>query len=558
MAIKQQLVVGAEVPDLAGVMHRVIADRSAEGFDDTPPIVALCLGINNRSGTEWVKTNNPNFGFDNEDLIYTIAQLGTEYLAFGTSSVTDLAFIKSSLSDSKEINRNQNWTQVKHFSTQFTNRVIRSSLVVQNGSSSYLLLGANSGKIYSLADSLANSIETNTEGVFLENESIISLLQVKETETSQTNRIYAFSNTREIAWADPSDLEGGWTLVPQNTGIPTEVSFASVAYGNGKFVAVGNSGFLATSKNCMDWEILDSKFETSDIRDVYFANSIWVAVGQSGKISYSEDNGANWKKVNNTGFGTTRINSVSFGNNTWIAVGDAGKICYSRDAKTWNTIDTASFEGSQGFANLHFVIFSGGKWVAGGSQGIIASSVTGVGRDAGVLRYFDKDGTAGSLTYLNLDINITDVPPHDYDKSFKIAQGKTYLTRAGKKVYAESVVDDYTFKMRPMDGWASDNFLAGIVAAITSYNVWYTGRRYADKTDSSDIIEEWKDPVEVFRFVIADKYDPFNKSTWGSQQSSIQTLFNLPLPNGKTRYQVHMREIISDTETFKLILDGES
>ncbi|MBC8410863.1 MAG: hypothetical protein H8E12_19425 [Rhodobacteraceae bacterium] len=60
-----------------------------------------------------------------------------------------------------------------------------------------------------------------------------------------------------------------------------------------------------------------------------------MAVGQSGKILRSTDNGASFSSV--TSPITTYLYGVAFGNDTFVAVGQSGKILRSTDAgASWN------------------------------------------------------------------------------------------------------------------------------------------------------------------------------------------------------------------------------
>jgi len=60
-----------------------------------------------------------------------------------------------------------------------------------------------------------------------------------------------------------------------------------------------------------------------------------VAVGQSGKILRSTDNGTSWN--NPTSGISSQLYGVTFGNNTFVAVGQSGKILRSTDdGSSWD------------------------------------------------------------------------------------------------------------------------------------------------------------------------------------------------------------------------------
>ena len=76
--------------------------------------------------------------------------------------------------------------------------------------------------------------------------------------------------------------------------------------------------------------ISDMKFGTGIIRSVTYGNGKFVAVGFSGKGSYSND-GFTWTAISDMKFGTgtDTIASVTYGNGKFVAVGDSGKGAYS-------------------------------------------------------------------------------------------------------------------------------------------------------------------------------------------------------------------------------------
>lgn len=589
MAIKQDLTVGAEVPDLAGVMHRIIADRSSEGFDDTPPIVALCLGFNNRVGTDWVKKTNPGFGFQDTSVIHTIVNTTTGFKAFGNSFEPGISATGGFVLDSKNLNQITAWEGYNMLGvSNFNETTILDSIVIK-ANSEYILAGGTSGRIYRINAAGTEAQETNASSLLNEFDADGDLIRTANVVSFVLgeDRVYAFTNTGTILWSFFKESSPtSWVMYEWRTSPPSDktlperiadytglnVSITSVAFGNGVFVAAGTSGFMAYSNDLTSWKLVpDSRFGLLNIHSVNYANSLWLAVGQSGIISKSTD-GINWTRVTDPKFETTSINNTAFGGSLWIAVGNAGKMSYSRDGDSWAVIDTSSFPGSNGIADLHCVTFSSGKWVAGGSQGIIATSVNGVSQGAGQLRYYDKDGTVPAFsTYLPLDVTIEDVPPHDYNKDFKVEQGRFYKTRNGKKVFCDGQPNPISSFMKTGSLALASEFKVRIIpqdsaflGIITSYDVWYTGRRYADKTDSSDIMEEWRDPVEGFMFLIADKYDPFAKASWepykpttNETYTSVSDIFTVAPPAGKTRYQVNLREVVADSEILKMVADGE-
>ncbi|WP_198299767.1 cadherin-like beta sandwich domain-containing protein [Tumebacillus avium] len=94
-----------------------------------------------------------------------------------------------------------------------------------------------------------------------------------------------------------------------------------VAYGNNKFVAVGISGFVATSTDGNVWTTQDSK-TAATLNGVAYGGGKFVAVGDGGTIVSSED-GVNWiTETPKTASGNFK--SVAYGQSKFVVVGPAG------------------------------------------------------------------------------------------------------------------------------------------------------------------------------------------------------------------------------------------
>jgi hypothetical protein len=75
-----------------------------------------------------------------------------------------------------------------------------------------------------------------------------------------------------------------WTTVY----IPVEFFFFGIAYGNGRFVAVGSGGMTAWSTDGQTWTAATHPFGTSDIYGITYGGGRFVAVGSGGgKMAYS-------------------------------------------------------------------------------------------------------------------------------------------------------------------------------------------------------------------------------------------------------------------------------
>ncbi|HIW33225.1 MAG TPA: InlB B-repeat-containing protein, partial [Candidatus Paenibacillus intestinavium] len=144
---------------------------------------------------------------------------------------------------------------------------------------------------------------------------------------------------------------------------------SGVTYGNGKFVATGQSGTIITSSDGEEWEDHSLSLEDRDsyIYDVTYGN-MFVAVGQDGKIWMSPD-GETWtNRESNT---TNDLQDVAYGDGMYVAVGVGGTIITSPDGENW----TVQMSGISTI--LEGVTYGNGLFVAVGNEGKIVTSADG-------------------------------------------------------------------------------------------------------------------------------------------------------------------------------------
>lgn len=97
-----------------------------------------------------------------------------------------------------------------------------------------------------------------------------------------------------------------------------------VAFGGGVWVAVADNGELATSPDGVTWTLRTSSFGATGIYCVAYSNGAWVIGGASGKLATATSPTVLWTQQT-PGFGSDRINAVTYGS-VWVAVGNSGKI----------------------------------------------------------------------------------------------------------------------------------------------------------------------------------------------------------------------------------------
>jgi len=190
-----------------------------------------------------------------------------------------------------------------------------------------------------------------------------------------------------------------WTAVTDST-FPNDIfgDINAIAYGNGRFVAVGGSGKMAYSADGENWTAVeDSTFGTGysdDINAIAYGNAgnaggRFVAGGDSGKMAYSED-GEKWTAVEDSTFPNNNkgnINAIAYGNNRFVAVGGSGKMAYSEDGENWTAVEDSTFPAESSYDlgdnvltflySINSIAYGGGRFVAGGSDGTMAYSADG-------------------------------------------------------------------------------------------------------------------------------------------------------------------------------------
>ena len=176
------------------------------------------------------------------------------------------------------------------------------------------------------------------------------------------------------AHADPLD---NWSPSHMVTNSPAFNGFSitSLAYGSGRFVAVGeytgsDFGIIQTSDDGVQWAVR-SAYDGSvlDLYDVTFGNGLFVAVGwdyYNGQNIYTSTNGVNWVKHVTT---ISNLHGVTYGGGLFVAVGDGElingttytsyNIYISNDGAVWAPADSGTPTNT-----LYDVAYGAGKYIA--------------------------------------------------------------------------------------------------------------------------------------------------------------------------------------------------
>ena len=172
-------------------------------------------------------------------------------------------------------------------------------------------------------------------------------------------------------------LEYTYEIEYGNIKLLGDNELASMAYGNGKFVAViGDiSNSAAYSEDGINW--IETEMPISaELNDITYGNGKFVAVGLNGAVAYSED-GINWTEVDMSKYivQNTIIHwrAITYGNGKFVAVGNNDMAAYSEDGINWTGI-TLSVDDEYWM----WLTYGNGKFVAVGFNGAVAYSEDGI------------------------------------------------------------------------------------------------------------------------------------------------------------------------------------
>ena len=127
-------------------------------------------------------------------------------------------------------------------------------------------------------------------------------------------------------------------------------------WGDGRYVAVGDRGRRATSKDAEEWTDAPETKALDTLADVAFGNGVFVGVGLHGLRMKSED-GLKWtaRQIGEEG---EHLNSVVFVGGKFVAVG-AGATYTSAGGDKWHR---HSNENAPQFATCGGGVFVGAAW----------------------------------------------------------------------------------------------------------------------------------------------------------------------------------------------------
>jgi hypothetical protein len=259
-----------------------------------------------------------------------------------------------------------------------------------------------------------------------------------------------------IGYSDDAGFTWTEIIAPAHPFGGTKIK--GVAFGNGRWVAVGTVGKIAYSNdNGLTWTLTPSG-TTDPIFEVAYANGLWLAGSARGKMLSSTD-GITWVD-NITPFTQAHVTAITYDNGIWIAassnyvsdrensasepadltndghITDAN-IAWSDDGIHW----TVSYTSREKRERIYSVAYGDGVWIGGAQNKKIEE--------------FDGNGRLTRLEYVTLMRYSTD-------------NGKTWKVSAEEDKVSHSI-DQIAYS--PADGWIAGNASEHAAGKLYSLNV---------------------------------------------------------------------------------------
>ena len=243
-----------------------------------------------------------------------------------------------------------------------------------------------------------------------------------DEETGTVRFVALATGSDDAAYSDDGGVTWSATTTPQSS------AYESIAYGNGKFVAVrSDSNIPVISNDGTLWANAGGTIAAeTNWQAITFGQGIFVAVSASGTASYSTD-GITWTGMTIAGAVSPTFTDIAYGNGRFVAVSDTGITFTMIDQ---NTLVAGDVVGT-GTAT-RYIAYGQGTFV--------------VVENASNTYHYSKYGLEWSTeTGLTLQGNRKPVFSNvNYDPNFYIlnASGTDVKLKAGAKAEARARVED--------------------------------------------------------------------------------------------------------------------
>ena len=208
---------------------------------------------------------------------------------------------------------------------------------------------------------------TSTDGKDWECQTVEGVGELRDV--AYTPRLYVAAGDGILTSTDGRT----WVRRVAPAGDPLDY-YAGVAYGNGRFVAVGNTRDVLTSPDGLTWT-RHSNREISALAGLAFGNGQFVAFGPGLPEFFTSEDGVKWEK-----------HPLPAGYSLWnVAYGAGAFVFIAHDGRSNLLLTTRNFRTftearpvSQEFEALDAVTYADGRFVAVGDRSGMAVSADGV------------------------------------------------------------------------------------------------------------------------------------------------------------------------------------
>ena len=218
-----------------------------------------------------------------------------------------------------------------------------------------------------------------------------------DIEGEKAGRFVAVGATGRMAWSDNGVTWNAIAAGDNGSTFASNQTIQNITFGDGRFVAVGAGGRMAWSDNGVTWNAIaagdGSTFASNQtIFDVGFGNGRFVAGGANGRLAWS-DNGTTWTAIMGgaqfgphspgwdpgvSTFGINQVNAITWGGSRFVAVGQSGRLAWSENGTLWNAVEsgqgTTFNENTFNAGSIHSIAFGKDTFIAGSTGGRMAWS----------------------------------------------------------------------------------------------------------------------------------------------------------------------------------------
>ncbi|UFH52715.1 T9SS type A sorting domain-containing protein [Spirosoma sp. KNUC1025] len=203
-------------------------------------------------------------------------------------------------------------------------------------------------------------VTVGTNGIILGSSDGGYSWSIKTSPTTNTLNDITYGNSLYVAVGNNSTIltspDGTtWTVRYANTPVP--VTLRGVTYSGGQFVAVGYGGVVLTSLNGISWTMRQTNSGAA-LEDVAYGNGKYVAVGgYPNNHKLISTDGITWTAQAPTYDTNYNLYDITFGNGQFVAVGYNGTVLTSPNAVTWTKRNIGLLETMLGvvYANNQFI-----------------------------------------------------------------------------------------------------------------------------------------------------------------------------------------------------------